>query len=182
MKLYWKYERLLKGYGGSSGSEARRCEHPQDKEAPGKKGFQIFLPRGMLKGRSTRSSSQTHSGDVHRFVQSPSTSRTSRLSRENRPCSLRHLPMTPQAVREKSKELKIERCRCYGNTFCFINLFALIALVFDSSVLTSWAFLHCLSYNTTEASQTPNTNEKGKKRIELTFNKLTTLKKRCLSF
>lgn len=105
MKLYWKYERLLKGYGGSSGSEARGCEHPQDKEAPGKKGFQIFLPRGMLKGRSTWASSQTHSGDVQRFVQSPSTSRTSRLSRENRPRSLWHLPMTLQAVREKSKEL-----------------------------------------------------------------------------
>lgn len=39
------------------------------------------------------------------FVQSPSTSRTSKLSRENSPRSLRHLPMTPQAVREKSKEL-----------------------------------------------------------------------------
>lgn len=121
MKLYWKYERLLKGYGGSSGSEARRCEHPQDKEAPGKKGFQIFLPWGMLKGRSTWASSQTHSGDVHRFVQSPSTSRTSKLSTKNSPRSLRHLPMTPQAVREKSKELKIERCHCYGNTYVLFH-------------------------------------------------------------
>lgn len=33
------------------------------------------------------------------------TSRTSKLSTKNSPRSLRHLPMTPQAVREKSKEL-----------------------------------------------------------------------------
>lgn len=138
--------------------------------APGEKGFQIFLPRGTLKGRSTWSRSQTHSGDVHKLLlRSESFHLKDFKVVQRKQPSLTTTPANdPTSSKGEVQRTRWKDAIVMGTlTFCFINLFALIALVFDSSVLPFQAFLHCPSCNTTEvtkgASRTPNTNEKGKK-------------------